>query len=303
MIKSSRPLSRLTTPTFEMEFFSPETRPFDRNKAIHELLLGRKLANQLKAALIKSTGDDDARELVTGIFNSFSNTLSMLNSAESDEVSRFPASTHLGSPCFDGRKSEDSVESCKPSRLKSRRGCYKRRRTSQSRTIDSPALVDDGHAWRKYGQKVILKSKYSRNYFRCTHKYEQGCQAIKHVQRIDDEPPLYRTTYYGHHTCKPLLKPSEVVLDVIESESSKLLSFTNHFPTKNGGHGSFLHQHQSLSPDFLLPSELSAYDHGDVISGVASSCTTSSHSFGMDIMVEMESVKFEDDVLQFPEFS
>jgi hypothetical protein len=39
---------------------------------------------------------------------------------------------------------------------------------------------------------------------------------------------------------------------------------------------------------------MSAFDHGDVISGVNSSCTTSSHSLDMDGIM-MESADFDDD--------
>lgn len=35
------------------------------------------------------------------------------------------------------------------------------RKTSQSRTVISPT-TEDGHAWRKYGQKDILHAKYPR---------------------------------------------------------------------------------------------------------------------------------------------
>ncbi|KAF2287986.1 hypothetical protein GH714_003733 [Hevea brasiliensis] len=215
-----------------MESCWPEHLPSDRKKAIDELMKGREFANQLKAVLCDSIGEDGsmpAEDLVVKILNSFTSTLSILNRAETDEVSQFPASTHVGSPCWDGRKSEDSGESSKStSTRKDRRGCYKRRRTSHSWIKNSPELVDDGRAWRKYGQKVILNAKYPRNYFRCTHKFDQGCQATKQVQRTEEEPPMYRTTYYGHHTCKNLLKASHLFLDAPDAtDSSMLLSFGN----------------------------------------------------------------------------
>ncbi|KAL0450898.1 UNVERIFIED_CONTAM: putative WRKY transcription factor 70 [Sesamum latifolium] len=73
---------------------------------------------------------------------------------------------------------------------------------------ETGSLFEDGHAWRKYGQKVILNAKHPRNYFRCTHKFDQGCQATKQVQKIEDDPPLFRTTYHAQHTCKNLFNSS-----------------------------------------------------------------------------------------------
>ncbi|XP_054777407.1 uncharacterized protein LOC129285665 [Prosopis cineraria] len=40
-----------------------------------------------------------------------------------------------------------------------------------------------------------------RKYFRCTHKFDEGCQATKQVQKIDQNTSLYRITYFGNHTC------------------------------------------------------------------------------------------------------
>lgn len=63
---------------------------------------------------------------------------------------------------------------------------------------------DDGHTWRKYGQKDILGSQHPRSYYRCTHKYDMGCQAKKRVQRYD-EYPRFEITYIGFHVCQ--IKP------------------------------------------------------------------------------------------------
>lgn len=56
---------------------------------------------------------------------------------------------------------------------------------------------------------------------------------MKQVQRIQDVPPLYRTTYYGHHTCKSRMINSEIVLEPLSpSASSTLLSFDNSLHSK-----------------------------------------------------------------------
>ncbi|KAF5762705.1 putative transcription factor WRKY family [Helianthus annuus] len=65
-----------------------------------------------------------------------------------------------------------------------------------------------------------------RHYYRCTHKFEQGCQATKQVQKTDDEPPMYRTTYHRHHTCKNSQREHQIILDSPNSrDSSVLFSF------------------------------------------------------------------------------
>ncbi|KAM1442405.1 hypothetical protein FF1_010115 [Malus domestica] len=129
-------------------------------------------------------------------------------------------------------KSEDFTEeeiSCKSTlTFKDGRGSYKRRKTSHSWTRDTPALIADGHAWRKYGQKIIHNAKHPRNYFRCTHKYDQACKAIKHVQQVQDHPPVFRTIYYGTHKCRDYLETSELLLDCTSSrDSSQFISFEN----------------------------------------------------------------------------
>ncbi|EER96589.1 hypothetical protein SORBI_3002G174200 [Sorghum bicolor] len=64
---------------------------------------------------------------------------------------------------------------------------------------DHPA--DDGHSWRKYGQKDILGAKHPRGYYRCTHRHSQGCAATKQVQRTDEDPTSFDVVYLGDHTC------------------------------------------------------------------------------------------------------
>ncbi|XWS13041.1 hypothetical protein CRYUN_Cryun36dG0003200 [Craigia yunnanensis] len=283
-----------------------ENMSLDRKKAIEELGRGRELTTELRDLLSKSLGDEGlvgSEDLVMKILNSFANTLSIIrNSGEyDDEVSQNPRNNNMS---WDGRKSEDSGESIKStttsSKQKDRRGCYKRRKCAESWTKDTPTLIDDGHAWRKYGQKLILNANHPRNYFRCTHKIDQRCQATKQVQKIEDDPPKYRTIYYGHHTCKNLLKASQFILDSTSNDSSILLSFANNdltnkhdnlffssFPSvkqesKEDDHmPSDITYNRSSSSEYLMSPELKTFessaqmtllsaDH-DVISGVVDS--------------------------------
>ena len=68
--------------------------------------------------------------------------------------------------------------------------------------------ADDGHSWRKYGQKDILGAKHPRAYYRCTHRNSQNCPATKQVQRNDDDPNLFDVVYHGDHTCRPSAAPT-----------------------------------------------------------------------------------------------
>ncbi|GFY83864.1 hypothetical protein Acr_03g0006380 [Actinidia rufa] len=252
-----------------MDSSSPEKISGDRKKAVQELIQGRELANQLRLVLGKPFGGVDksvaAEDLAKKILGSFTETISILNRRTADEVS-------------DGRMSEDSDEiTSKTSALKDRRGCYKR-----------------------------------RNYYRCTHKFDQSCQATKQVQMTEDEPATYRTTYHGHHTCKNLLKASQIIVDSNPRDNSFLLSFgTDNTSTKS--HEPYfqpfpcikqeyrdekpcLNHIQSSSDDYFVPPDLTVFescgpltgsdhDHGDVISSGVYSCTASTTSLDMDMVV------------------
>ncbi|KAJ1273824.1 hypothetical protein BS78_05G014500 [Paspalum vaginatum] len=76
---------------------------------------------------------------------------------------------------------------------------------SSSRVSLSTMPYDDGYVWRKYGEKTINGTSYTRSYFRCTYKYDTGCQATKHVQQQaggnHTDPPVFQVTYNNEHTC------------------------------------------------------------------------------------------------------
>ncbi|XP_057971061.1 WRKY DNA-binding transcription factor 70 [Malania oleifera] len=217
-----------------------------RKRAMKELLRGQRFTEELQHLLRTPPGQGglpapSAEDLVKKICRSFSDSLLFLSSGESEEVSQQVPKNYacLDSSSADGRKYEESGESWKGLTLKDRRGCYKRRKSSTqtwTKTISTP--VDDGHAWRKYGQKVILNAKHPRNYYRCTHKFDQGCQATKQVQQIEDNPSVYQITYNGHHTCKNPHKTPQIILDATTipppfNDSSVLLSFDQSSNSQN----------------------------------------------------------------------
>ncbi|XP_010554725.1 PREDICTED: probable WRKY transcription factor 54 [Tarenaya hassleriana] len=216
-----------------------------KGKVVEQLVQGYEFATQLQLLLSEPFGDHDPHgttrilsgsgsspghvdELVAKILGSFDETISVLGSFEPVSAavpvdgSRNASSGEspaLEAAVYDGR-CEDSGHGRK--RLlgvnKGKRGCYKRKRKSQSWTLESNTL-EDTHAWRKYGQKEILNAKYPRNYFRCTHKYTQGCGAIKQVQKLEHDPLTFQITYIGNHTCNhneeilTKLEPSEIIVD------------------------------------------------------------------------------------------
>ncbi|XP_042488850.1 WRKY DNA-binding transcription factor 70-like isoform X2 [Macadamia integrifolia] len=262
-----------------MESLGTENLSITRKRAVEELNRGREFASQLRSIFCKSTQDHGsvtAEDLVSKILQSFTQVLSVLSSGESGEVNEDPATTQHGSPCSDDQRTEDSGENSKrqAASIDQTRGGYKR-----------------------------------RSYFRCTHKHDQGCLATKQIQKTEDETPMYRTTYIGHHTCQDVLKAPQFIVDEIPVEGF-LLSFESNYPatkqevpcfSSSTSIPSIKHEHKeevpfrdpnkthdnnqssSSSLEYSLWSDLPSVlpsttrsDYGDVSGGY--SCTTSSHS-------------------------
>ncbi|XP_039041817.1 WRKY DNA-binding transcription factor 70-like isoform X1 [Hibiscus syriacus] len=218
----------------------------NKKRVIEELVTGKGCATQLQILFHNSSeksGRLSAQELVHKIFTSFDHAIPLLSSDESVEVSQNQATSYYDSPCCKKRPVS-----------KEKRGCYKRRKAEQTWTVAS-ATVEDGHAWRKYGQKQILNSEHprysffaipskndsckrklfkrsklswNRGYFRCTRKYDQGCRATKQVQRMDDDSQMYQITYIGTHTCRPdSFKAPQIISDSESWQSFKMVTFVN----------------------------------------------------------------------------
>ncbi|MED6136908.1 hypothetical protein PIB30_060105 [Stylosanthes scabra] len=200
------------------------------------LIRGRGFANQLLQVVggnkNNHNNDDNgeeviAEDLVRKVLRSFNNTILLLNG---DSLSGGGASSASPNPKkFEGN---GTINHQSPR--------YKKRKTLSTPTWEkeSSTLMDDGYAWRKYGQKLLINSNYHRNYFRCSYKFDEGCEATKQVQRIQEDPPLYRTTYHGHHTCKNKLlqnypNDDEMILmdcyycDAPQQDSCMVLDFSS----------------------------------------------------------------------------
>ncbi|MED6195664.1 WRKY Transcription Factor [Stylosanthes scabra] len=207
-----------------------------RERVLNKLVEGHKHATELKHLLqnqnqnqnqnLPPTSSSAEALLISKILRSFTETLSDLDSSsaspnllasslnnDNNYSSQPVVAANSYSTNNNDLKSEGSSESSKRSSSsvpKDRRGTYKRRKTEETWSNVS-SNTDDDCAWRKYGQKEILNSKFPRSYYRCTRKFDQGCKATKQVQRIQDDPVLYQITYIGRHTCKESLKASQMM--------------------------------------------------------------------------------------------
>ncbi|KAI3759958.1 hypothetical protein L1987_50345 [Smallanthus sonchifolius] len=223
----------------------------NRIKAIQELTNGQILINKLRAMVDRPEKIESDLKLENGVVvqisRMFDNSCSILCSSNLNEVLHNPTS-------------DVTMKT-----LKTKRGSYKRGKDVSTITKVSSTLFDDGYAWRKYGQKVILNSKHQR----CTYKFEQRCQATKQVQKIDDEPSKYKIIYYGHHICNNLQRAPQLNMEAPNHrDNSILISFktntlsennkvSNCFPlTKHSPKEGFSH---SLGP--LIYEQVSSSNH------------------------------------------
>ncbi|KAI3751187.1 hypothetical protein L2E82_22234 [Cichorium intybus] len=213
-----------------------ETASSNKKILIEELIKGRDSTKKLQNLLRQKIDDDgsvSADDLVMKILGSFSDSLSVLSACASGVLCPIPVSKYVSSACSDDRTCDSGESEKKPAPVvKDRRGCYKRRKTEDSR-VKVVDTIEDGYAWRKYGQKEILNAKFPRCYFRCTHKNE-GCKALKQVQQLEDGSQMFHITYFGHHTCQNLHKNPHMFSDS-GALSCFLLDFknsnTNHLPS------------------------------------------------------------------------
>ncbi|KAJ0471014.1 putative transcription factor WRKY family [Helianthus annuus] len=178
----------------------------NKKELVETLTKGRNSAKKLQNLLTQKVNDDglaSVDDLVTEISQSFYGGLLVLNSSNSGEVSRVPVSSHaISSACSGDQIPEVHTGKTPASVAKGRRGGYKRRKIVGSR-MEVSETIEDGYAWRKYGQKEILNSDFPRCYFRCTHKQVYGCKALKQVQKLKDGSNMFQIIYFGHHTCPP----------------------------------------------------------------------------------------------------
>lgn len=177
----------------------------NNNILVETLIRGRNSARRLQNLVCRKAQEDgsvSADDLVTEISNSFANGLLLLNPCGSKEICRVEMSPDEGLARSVDRPSEvltGNNELIPPPLVNQGRGRYKRK-TMVSR-VEISDTCEDAYQWRKYGQKGIQNSKFPRCYYRCTHKDDRGCMALKHVQQLEEESNKFRVTYFGAHTC------------------------------------------------------------------------------------------------------
>lgn len=100
-----------------------------------------------------------------------------------------------------------------------------------------------------------------RCYFRCTYKHEQGCQALKQVQQLEEDNGMFNITYFGQHTCR---KSADIVkaAQTLSEPESLLTSCTlyNTEPKLSQNEHKEESSDEQLFSDPLLDSEVSWQD-------------------------------------------
>lgn len=165
-------------------------------KAVQAIMYGHSCAMTLKLRLddpLADGGPVSSYDLAKSIVDSFSNAISILTDTPKSEDDQF--SDLSSSPPPPPPPPQESHS-------KKKRKIDITTNPSEYWRDDSPdPIYYDGYLWRKYGQKCIKQSNHQRSYYRCSYNKDHNCEARKHEQKIKDNPPVYRTTYFGHHTC------------------------------------------------------------------------------------------------------
>ncbi|KAJ7007807.1 hypothetical protein D5086_005056 [Populus alba] len=201
---------------------------WEQKTLISELAQGKELAKQLRNHLNPSSSLEARQSLVEKILSSYEKALSVLNRGTLVADQPKPTIGIMESPhSFSNSSpwSEVSDQDCKEEWNKdaNKKRKTQPRRTEQVKVCPGTGLegpLDDGHSWRKYGQKDILGATFPRGYYRCTHRHSQGCLATKQVQRSDENQSIFEVTYRGRHTCNQA-SPPPVVSPSLENDFSK----------------------------------------------------------------------------------
>ncbi|CAM0951028.1 unnamed protein product [Alopecurus aequalis] len=170
---------------------------------VTELSHIKELVKQLDVHLGGSP--DLCKHLAAQISTVTEKSISMIMAGYFDGPKRSAFSAGLDSPPLSATPSPLSGVSDMPFKTNKKRKMMekgqRRVRVSSAGGGAENGPVDDGHSWRKYGQKEILGAQHPRGYYRCTYQKTQGCTATKQVQRADEDPSLYDVIYKGEHTC------------------------------------------------------------------------------------------------------
>lgn len=191
-----------------------KVNPGEQKNLIIELTHGREMANELRKQLDPVTSPETCEALVEKIVSTYEKALAMLTWRVLKEEEALPETGTEESPLFRSPVLTSPItEGSNSSGFSKDQECNKdasrKRKTlpkwSEHVRVFSPSglegHLDDGHSWRKYGQKDILGANFPRAYYRCTHRNSRGCLATKQVQRSDEDPSVFEVTYKGRHSC------------------------------------------------------------------------------------------------------
>ncbi|XP_042444686.1 probable WRKY transcription factor 70 [Zingiber officinale] len=192
---------------------------------MEELTRGKKQAFRLLSLLkdlLSSPENQLAAELLVDVVGCFTRALSYLELEREETTDQPPRPVPDADfrPCSDERRSDLGRRERKlhtPRKI----NCQTRAYPYSCRTILS-TTIEDGHIWRKYGQKDIYGTKHSRSYYRCIHKHDRGCRVTRHVQKTEEDDSVFAITYIGEHTCIHKSRDEEVISNHSTGSSSTL---------------------------------------------------------------------------------
>ncbi|CAN8255107.1 unnamed protein product [Cochlearia groenlandica] len=172
-----------------------------QEKARDMLLQGHGCANQLKVIMNLDESDSSMKseDLAKSVLHCFSDALSILIETNDDDDDHQDVQSNNSSPYKDS--STVLERTSKPLHKRGRKTSMVESAEYRRHESTKP-IYHDGFLWRKYGQKQIKESDHQRSYYKCAYTKEENCEAKKQVQMIQNNPPLYSTTYLGYHTCQ-----------------------------------------------------------------------------------------------------
>lgn len=91
---------------------------------------------------------------------------------------------------------------------------------------------------------------YCRSYFRCTHKFDQGCKAQKQSQKSEEDPTVFIITYIGNHTCQNASPLPQIIENFSPDNSSCLISFESNTATSTNNN------YKLIGRDNIVPSSV-----------------------------------------------
>ncbi|CAL4939253.1 unnamed protein product [Urochloa decumbens] len=226
--------------------------------AANDLVEARDGAATLRAFLLQL--DDQrapwAQGVVDGVLNRLSSAMAALDDVSGAAVAGGQLSPAAGSGSGGGARPQQSVSSSGNTKKRSFS-----RRSQRPTDTKITSTLEDGHIWRKYGQKEIQNSRQPRSYYRCTHKSDQGCNAKRQVQVCEADTSKYVVTYYGVHTCRdpstiPLVVPDGAA-GAAPDRANNLISFgatSNAAAAAASTGASSSHQYLAMAADQLSTS-------------------------------------------------